>query len=65
MITKEEWVDWKHDPVTEAFYEACEQRILDTQILLGATAGIDSVNDNHNRGFIAAYQEMLEFEVEE
>lgn len=63
-ISKEDFAAWKQDPVTEAFFEVCEQRIQDMKDILADTAGIDQVNDNHNRGFIKAYQEVLQVDFE-
>lgn len=64
MITKEEWLDWKMHPVTEAFFKACEERREETKELLVAQAGLDSTQDNFLRGFATAYAEMQEFTVE-
>lgn len=65
MITKEEWVDWKNDPVTEAFMETVNERIEDAKEILANSAGIDNANDNFMRGFIKAFNEMLDFRVED
>lgn len=64
-MTKSDFDTWKHDPITIAFYEAMVQRIDDCKELLAASAGIDQINDNFNRGFITAYTEALEFRVED
>lgn len=48
-----------------AWFEACTQRIEDTKDLLSVSAGQDIYNDNFNRGFIAAYREMMNFQVED
>ncbi len=65
MITYQEWLDWKQNPITKAFYEACVDRILEAKEILGYSAGLDSNQDNFYRGFVQAYMEMLEFRVEE
>jgi len=64
-ITKEEWNDWKTHDITRAFYQACAFRVEDAKDILGASAGLDSDTDNFYRGFIAAYNEMREFKVED
>lgn len=65
VVTKEEWLAWKNDHVTRAFYEAVQDRIEDSKDLLSYSAGVDQAQDNYWRGFIAAYREMLDFKVEE
>ena len=65
MISVNEWHDWKSNPVTKAFYEACDFRIEDAKDVLSSSAGIDSSSDSFYRGFIHAYREMLDFKVEE
>jgi hypothetical protein len=65
MISKLDFQQWKTDPITEAFMEACQDRIEDTKEILVISAGLDAVNDNFYRGFVRAYQEMLEFRVDE
>ncbi len=65
VITNEEWADWKVNPVTRAFYEACNQRIEDCKDILAGSAGMDGVADNFYRGFIAAYSEMFGFRIED
>lgn len=65
MINKSEWIDWKANPVTKAFYEACIVRISEAKDELAVTAGLDSDADNMLRGFIRAYVEMLDFTVED
>lgn len=65
MVTKLEFVDWKADPVTKAFFEAAEQRIEDSKDILGDSAGLNPDQDNYMRGFITAYREMQDFRVDE
>jgi len=64
-MTLSDFQNWSSDPVTKAFYQACQIRVEDAKELLSASAGIDAVNDNYNRGFIAAYIEMQQFHVED
>ena len=64
-MTSSDFQNWKLDPVTRAFYEACTIRVEDAKDILAASAGLDSVQDNFNRGFIAAYLEMQDFHVDD
>ena len=65
VITKSEFQQWKENEVTKAFFSAVNIRIAETTELLVLKAGIDPIEDNFLRGFIAAYNEALEFRVEE
>lgn len=65
MISKEEWIDWKANPVTKAFLLACVDRIEEAKEVLSYKAGQDLIEDNYFRGFIQAYREMLEFKIED
>jgi hypothetical protein len=64
-ITYTDWLDWRQQPVTQAFYEACIERIAESKEVLSISAGLDSTQDNFYRGFIQAYMEMLDFKVEQ
>lgn len=64
-MNQSDFLNWKSDPVTQAFQEAMLIRIEDCRDLLEASAGLDQINDNFNRGFIAAYREALDFRVED
>ena len=64
-MNSSDFTNWLQDPVTQAFYEAMSVRIEDAKEILAASAGIDPINDNFNRSFIAAYNEALNFRVED
>ena len=64
-ISVSDFLIWKSDPVTQAFFQACQQRAEDAKEILATSAGIDPVNDNVYRGFILAYREMQDFRIEE
>jgi hypothetical protein len=64
-ISKAEFIDWKAGLVTEAFFEAAQERVEDTKELLAASAGLNPEQDSFLRGFIAAYREIRNFSVEE
>lgn len=65
MITREEFSDWRTNPVTRAFMAAAEERIQDAKDILAGSAGLDPNNDNYFRGFVGAYAEMQGFRVED
>lgn len=65
MITTEDLILWKNDPVTQAWFEACEVRVEDAKETLAEQAGIDSIFDSYVRGMIKAYREMQDFTVED
>ena len=65
MITKEDYQLWKLEPVTRAWFEACHERISESKDLLALQAGLDPVQDSFMRGFIYAYNELLDFRIEE
>lgn len=64
-ITKGDYDLWKVEPLTKAWFEACNQRIEDMKELLASSAGLDGDMDNFLRGFIHAYREMLDFRVDD
>jgi len=65
VVTYDDWQQWKASQVTKAFFEAAQLRVEDAKEILGGTAGLDHASDNFYRGFIAAYQEMSEFRIED
>jgi hypothetical protein len=64
-LSKEEFEQWRREPITRLFYEACIERIEEAKEELSNQAGQDQLRDSFNRGFIYAYREMLQFRVEE
>lgn len=65
MINKQDFLKWKEDPITRAFYEVINERIDDAKDILSYNAGQDPINDSFYRGFIYAYREFLEFKIED
>ena len=65
LITATEFADWKSDPVTKAFFAACQQRIEDAKDNLAISAGLMPTEDNFMRGFIRAYTEMFDFRIDD
>jgi len=65
VIHKDDYVLWKNDPVTIAWFEACLQRIEEGKDTLAGQAGLDPIFDSYVRGIIKGYTEMLTFTVED
>ena len=65
VITASDFVDWKSNPVTKAFIEACNIRVEDAKDELAISAGINPTQDNLLRGFILAYREMQDFRIDD
>lgn len=65
MISSKDFENWKADEVTKAFFLACQERLNDCREILLNSAGIDPVDDNFNRGFITAYQEIPQFRIDD
>lgn len=65
MISASDFYNWKLDPVTQAFFTACQERIADAKDILGNSAGINGNDDNFYRGLIRAYTEMLQVQFDE
>lgn len=65
VVTKEDFADWKNNPVTMAFFLACSQRVEEAKDILALQAGQDSIQDSFYRGIIFAYREMTDFRVED
>jgi len=64
-VTKSDFVDWKHHPVTEEVFRKLQTRIKEVQDLLGTSAGLDPLQDRMYVGAINAYRDILEIEYEE
>ena len=65
IIKASEYVDWKSNIVTKAFMYAAKERIEDAMNVLSTTAGMDIIQDNYMRGFIAAYRELENFRIDD
>ena len=64
-LTRSEFIDWKHNPVTLAVYDDLNTRILALQAELGQIAGKDPLQDRFIVGMIRAYKNLFEVEFEE
>lgn len=64
-MTKEDFLDWKKHPVTQAVYDVIQTRIDDLKSELGYTAGIDLRTDAARSGSIQAFLQLLNLDFEE
>lgn len=64
-ITASEYVDWRNNPVTKAFFLAIVERIEEAKETLSTQAGLELSEDNFLRGFIRAYREVLGFRIDD
>ena len=64
-ISQGEFQDWRSHVVTKAFMAAAQERIIDCMYAMSTQAGMDSVQDNFMRGFIAAYRELESFRIDD
>ena len=63
--SQNDFINWRSDHVTKAFYLAMVERISEAKDILANQAGLNSADDNYYRGFIRAYQEALEFRIDD
>jgi hypothetical protein len=65
IVTQIEFIDWKSNPVTKAFFEAAKIRIEESKEMLSYSAGLDSMQDRFLAGLIQAYRELQDFRIED
>lgn len=65
-MTKEDFVDWKSNPVTKAFFAAIREKIegLKTEMVGSALSG-ETVDSAVKAGAIIALEDVFEYRVEE
>jgi hypothetical protein len=64
-ISAGEFQEWKSHVVTKAFMHAAQERIYDCVMAMSTQAGMDTVQDNFMRGFVAAYRELESFRIDD
>lgn len=64
VISVSDFVNWKLDPVTKAYFMSVQERIESAKETLAVGAGLDHSFDNYLRGFIAGQRDMLEASVD-
>ena len=67
MISYQDFLNWKQDPVTKKFFEDVEDKIEQCKQLLDEDAGKDPESDRYMCGMARAYYNILatEFDGEE
>ncbi len=65
MVNKEEFVDWKSNPVTQAVFSSIAERINEVARDLASSAGLDQSKDRFKCGMVHAFQELLTIELDE
>lgn len=60
-ITKEEYADWKRNPVTKLLFKYLEDQIRQAEITLGTSAGLNQMADRHMVGGIDCCKEVLDW----
>lgn len=64
-ISAGEFQDWKNHVVTKAFMQAANERIYDCVMAMSTQAGMNPIEDNFMRGFVAAYRELESFRIDD
>ena len=65
MISEEDFVLWRRDPVTQYVFDLIKDRIRNETELLAATAGKDTAMDCHRVGKIRMGKDILEIEYDD
>ena len=64
-MTKSDFVEWKSNPTTKAFFDSVQERIYNLQVELGFSAGADPVQDAKRSGAVQALNDMLNIDFDE
>lgn len=64
-ISPTEFVDWKKNPITIAFFQAVHQRIVEGKDTLAGQAGINPIEDAVIRGIITGLTDVLNVDLDE
>ena len=65
MISVSDFLNWKSDPVTKAFFQAAQERVEECKDVLSTSGGNNKLNIRFFVGMIHAYRELQEFRVED
>jgi hypothetical protein len=57
--------EWKSLEITQVIMSELKLRQAQLRLELGQSAGIDPLDDRHKAGVIAAYEDILNIELEE
>ena len=61
-MTKSDFIDWKHHPITEVVFNQLKDRIRELEEMLGDSAGQNQLQDVTFVGAIKAYKDVLNIE---
>lgn len=64
-MTSAEFTDWKVDPRTKEIMKYIEKECHDIAILMSRTAGVNTIQDNVNRGVILGLEKVLNIDYSE
>ena len=64
-LSKEDFLDWKANQITQAYMVSVYRRIEDLKGTLAGSAGLDPNQDRMIVGMIRAFGEVLNVEVDE
>ena len=65
QVSQSDYIEWRSNPVTKAFYAAIVDYIEQVKENLSVTAGFDSNEDNFKRGTIAAMRDVIQFRIDD
>ncbi len=65
VITKNDFIDWKSNPVTKAVMNELDARIQAVAGTLADSAGLDPLNDRFRVGYIQAYRDTIAITIDD
>lgn len=65
QVTKDEFLQWKDNPVTQEVFQIIRDRREEAKDVLAISAGEDPVNDRFYVGMIRALSEFLDISFED
>lgn len=60
LVDKNEFQQWKENPVTKEVFEVIKGRIEDAKDILASNAGEEPVTDRYLVGMIRAFNEVMD-----
>jgi len=64
-ISKDEFIQWKENPVTQQVFDVVSNRIEDAKEILANNAGLEPEADRFYVGMIRAFREVQEISYED
>ena len=65
MLTKEDFLEWKKNPITQAVFDSIQLKINEGAIELSYMAGENQLQDRFKAGMIQAYRDVIDIQIEE